>query len=1152
MKELFKLRGFLVFTTIVLLNASIDLGHKITIQNTLVKSFTGDTLVTLTALVNLLILLPYVACFSLSGFINDKFSRTLVSRYAAASEIIFTAFITIAYFNGWFYFAFAMTILLAIQSAIYSPAKYSLIKQIVGEKNLGPANGVIEAVTIIAILASSLVFSIVFENFAVVSDNPGEIMKSVWFIGLILFITSSTETFLAYRLPYFKPTNKEAKFKPVKYITFGYLRENLSLIFKDKNIWLAVLGLSIFWALSQLIIAVFPAHYKFMSTDDNVIIIQLILAISALGLVFGSVFAGHCSKNHIELGLVPLGAALLFASLFMFANAHSLLMLVVCSISFGFAGGIFIVPLNANIQLFSKDDHMGRTIAASNFIQNIFMVGFLVIAIFFSTIKMSTTNIFLLASFTALLVAVIAFYVLKNISVRIIVLPFFKLFYTIRSHGLENIPKSGSALLLGNHITWIDWLFIQMVVKRPIKFVMHVRFYEGLGVKWLLKFFGAIPIGGSSSRSAFETISEELKNGSLVCLFPEGHMTRNSRMYDFQKGFEVAINGTNAPIIPFHMKGFWGSFWSLANKDFKKRTKKQRFRRILAISFGEMMPSGSNALEVKEAVKKQSFYSWDLYLKEQKPPHLQFLDSVRRNLFKVNIVNFDGKEVRGFAFLTAVLMFIKKLDMKGENIGILLPPSVACSALNLAIFSQKKRAVNLNYTMGDAMLEKCVNKAKIKVIFSSRKFIEKLENRGLIINENVKSRIYYLEDLADIVSKFDKISTALTAIFMPKFLINALYFDSVKLNDDALILFSSGSEGEPKGIVLTHKNLVANTKQIADLLASPKNEVMFASLPVFHTFGLTVTMLYPLVEGIKSVCVADPTDAYTVGKMACKYKATIMFGTSTFYRLYIKQRKLAPAMFDTLRYAVAGGEKLNSDVKKEFRLKFGISLLEGYGTTETGPVISVNLPNEIDEGTFKERIFERPNSVGIALAGTIVKIVDKEFNELDLGESGLILVAGHQVMKGYYESDKEWRVKIDGFTYYNTGDIGYVDERGFIFITDRLSRFAKVGGEMISLAAVEESLRDSFSEDEMIAATNLDDDKKGEKIILLYVGKKKKEELYEIVNGSSLAPIARPSEVIKVRSIPVLGTGKVDLKGLKNLAKKKLEGGIDWKFWEKD
>lgn len=1152
MKELFKLRGFLVFTMIVLLNASIDLGHKITIQNTLVKSFTGDTLVALTALVNLLILLPYLACFSLSGFINDKFSRTFVSRYAAASEIVFTGLITLAYFNGWFYFAFAMTILLAIQSAIYSPAKYSLIKQIVGEKNLGPANGVIEAVTIVAILASSLIFSIVFEKYATISSSPGDIMKSVWFIGLILFITSSTETFLAYKLPYFKPTNEDAKFEPKKYITFGYLRENLSLIFKEKNIWLPVLGLGIFWALSQLIIAVFPAHYKFMSGDDNVIIIQLILAISALGLVSGSIFAGHCSKNHIELGLVPLGATFLFVSLFMFANAHSVGMLIVCSVIFGFSGGIFIVPLNSNIQLFSHNDHMGRTIAASNFIQNLFMVGFLVIAIFFSSISMSTKNIFLLASLNVLIVAVIAFYVLRNISVRILVLPFFKLFYTTRSHGLENIPKSGSALLLGNHITWIDWLFIQMVVARPIKFVMHVRFYEGFGVKWLLKFFGAIPIGGSSSRTAFETINEELKNGSLVCLFPEGHMTRNSRMYDFQKGFEVAINGTDTPIIPFYMKGFWGSFWSLANKDFKKKTKKQRFRRVLAISFGKIMPTNSSALEVKEAVKKESYYAWDLYLKEQKPPHLQFLDSVRRNLFRVNIVNFDGKEVRGFAFLTAVLIFIKKLDMKGANIGILLPPSVACSALNLAIISQKKRVVNLNYTMGDVMLEKCANKAKIKVIFSSRKFIEKLENKGLDINENVKSKIYYLEDLADKVSKFDKILTLISAIFMPKFLINALYFDSVKLDDDALILFSSGSEGEPKGIVLSHKNLVTNTKQIADLLASPKNETMFASLPVFHTFGLTVTMLYPLVEGIKSICVADPTDAYIVGKMAYKYKATIMFGTSTFYRLYIKQKKLLPAMFDSVRYAIAGGEKLNADVRKEFRTKFGINLLEGYGTTETGPVISVNLPNEVDDATLKERIFERQGSVGIALPGTIVKIVDEEFNELALGESGLILVAGHQVMKGYYESDKEWRVVIDGFTYYNTGDIGYLDERGFIFITDRLSRFAKVGGEMISLAAVEETLRDSFSEDEMIAATNLDDDKKGEKIILLYVGKKKKEEIVEIINSSTLAPIARPSEIIKVRSIPVLSTGKVDLRGLKNLAKKKLEGGFDWKFWEKD
>ncbi|NLY03871.1 MAG: acyl-[ACP]--phospholipid O-acyltransferase, partial [Campylobacter sp.] len=187
MRKLFNIKGFAVFAVIVLLNASIDLGHKITIQNTLVKSFTGDTLVMLTALINLLIIMPYVACFSMSGFINDKFSRTWVSRVAAGSEILFTFLITIAYLNGWFYFAFTMTIFLAIQSAIYSPAKYALIKQIAGKRNLGPANGLIEAVTIAAILFSSLAFSIIFEKFAVISDDPGQIMKSVWFIGVILF-----------------------------------------------------------------------------------------------------------------------------------------------------------------------------------------------------------------------------------------------------------------------------------------------------------------------------------------------------------------------------------------------------------------------------------------------------------------------------------------------------------------------------------------------------------------------------------------------------------------------------------------------------------------------------------------------------------------------------------------------------------------------------------------------------------------------------------------------------------------------------------------------------------------------------------------------------------------------------------------------------
>ncbi|NLY03675.1 MAG: MFS transporter, partial [Campylobacter sp.] len=949
-----------------------------------------------------------------------------------------------------------------------------------------------------------------------------------------------TETIFTFRLPYFKATTPKAKFSVKKYVKFGYLKENLGILFKDKNLWLCAFGLSMFWALSQLIIAVFPAHYKFMSGDDNVILIQLILAVSAIGLVSGSFFAGFCSKKRIELGLIPLGAFGIFISLLFFLNASVLPAMFILSMFFGFAGGVYIVPLNANIQLYADDENMGRTLAASNFIQNIFMIVFLLVAIFLSSLSVSTSIIFLTAALSSLIVGIIAFFVIRNLAIRLLLVPIFRAVYKVKSTGLENIPEQGSALLLGNHISWIDWMFVQIVVGRPIRFVMHVKFYKRFGIQKALKFFGVIPIGGSSSKSALEEINKVLKNGHLVCIFPEGHMTKNAKMDDFQKGFEVGIKGTDAFIIPFHIEGFWGSFWSQADKEYKKRTKKQRFRRVLTIAFGEKLPSNTTALEVRKAVIKASYSSWKLYLDEQKPAHLNFLDSVKKSPFKVGLVDFDSKEIKNYKLLTAVILFSQKLHLKGENIGLLLPRSFACSVSNLAVMSQGKRAVNLNYTMGESVLEKCIDIAGIEVIFSSKKFIEKLEKKGMKFSDEIRTKIFYLENLKDLISKKDTLKYLLNALLMPKFLIKKIYFRNVNLEDDAFILFSSGSEGEPKGVVLTHKNVLANIKQIAELLNSPKNEVMFASLPVFHSFGLTVTTIYPLAEGIKSICVADPTDAYMVGKMVFKFKATVMFGTSTFFRLYVRQKRLQPMMLASLRYCIAGGEKLSRDVKRDFRLKFGINLLEGYGTTETGPVISVNLPNIIDEDTFKERVFDREGSVGTPLGGTIVKIVDSEFRELGFNEQGLILIGAHQVMRGYYKLDLEWGVEFDGMNFYKTGDIGYIDEKNFVFITDRLSRFAKIGGEMVSLGAVEEEIRVSLNEDECVTAVNLEDVKKGEKIVLVYEGSRVENEIFNLISSSNLAPIARPSEVLKVGQIPLLGTGKVDLKAVRSLAKEQL------------
>ncbi len=491
--------------------------------------------------------------------------------------------------------------------------------------------------------------------------------------------------------------------------------------------------------------------------------------------------------------------------------------------------------------------------------------------------------------------------------------------------------------------------------------------------------------------------------------------------------------------------------------------------------------------------------------------------------------------------ITAVLLFVKALkSLEGKNVGVLLPSSSFGSIINMALLVLGKRPVNLNYTLSASAMASAMKKAQITTVISSDKFIKKLAAKGFDFSQTLENELLTLEDVAKEFGKMDKAIALLQAYLMPAFMIEKLYFADVKISDTATILFSSGSEGTPKGIELTHENLLANIKQLSALLNFEEEDVILNSLPIFHSFGLTVTTFLPLCEGVTMVSAPDPTDAPAIGKLAARYRATIMFGTSTFFRLYNRNRKLTPLMFESVRMIVAGAEKLKPEIKENFKQKFGIEIFEGYGATETSPVISVNMPNALDIDSMREIVANRVGTVGRAIPGTIVKIVDPTtLKELEVGEDGLIIVGGPQVMKGYL-GDKtktdEVIVEIDGVRYYKTGDKGHLDSDGFITIVDRYSRFAKVGGEMISLGSVEEELEKVLGESVDMMAVNLSDEKKGEKIVLLYNSELSKEEINEMIKQSDIIPIARPSDIQYVETLPKLASGKSDFKGAKSLA----------------
>lgn len=1143
--KLWKYAGFLPYLAIAFLNASVDLAHKITIQNVLLKSFDGDMLVILTAVINAMILLPFILLFSPSAFLNDKFSRTKIIRISSVAAIIISALICVCYMVGQFYLAFGLTLLLAAQSAIYSPAKYSIIKSIVGTEQLGMANGIIQALTIIAILFSSFAFSFFFESQYVNSTDPNAILQSVWPIGLALVAFSTLEAVFAFRIPFFsqQQAESEEKFSVPKYLNLSYLRQNIRTLRSDKNIWLSVIGLSLFWGVSQVIVAAFPAHYKAVFHGDNAIVIQAILAVSGVGLVVGSYLAGKMSKLHIELGIVPVGALGIFVSLFGLTMASGEIWLAICSFGFGLFGGLFIVPLNATIQFFAPEAQSGKIMAGNNFIQNIMMVAFLLLSILFVRINISTTGLFIFSSLVCLIGSFYAMLQLPHLFTRLLLLPILKTGYRFNVEGLKNLPQSGGVLLLGNHISWIDWLVLQAASPRAIKFVMHRPIYNKWYLNWFLRIFKVIPIGGGASRESIQTIRSYLEKGEVVALFPEGHLSYNGQINEFQKGFEYVINDLeNIAVVPFYLRGLWGSSFSRADSYYKALTKRRGKREVL-VAFGKPIHRFIDRVEMKQKVVELSFSSWEKFIGRQKPLMDHWLSSAKVDLFKTSIVDTQGTKLSNLTFMTAVFSFITQLRTPLKNqkhIGVLLPSSVAGAVVNMALLAMGKVPVNLNYTLSEQTMAKALEKAKIETVISSEKFLKKLTAKGFDFNGILQDKLLFAEELGKSIGKGLKIRSLAMAFLAPQWLIKAVYFASVKLNDTATILFSSGSEGDPKGIELSHKNLLINIKQVSELLNFRKDDVMLNSLPIFHSFGLTVTTLLPLCEGIKMVSVADPTDAEMVGKMCAKQGVTILFGTSTFFRLYTRNRKLHPLMFQRVRMVIAGAEKLKADVKEAFKMKFGLEIYEGYGATETAPVASVNMPNILDKDSLKEMTFNKAGSVGLPLPGTVIKIVDPDtLEELPTGENGLIVIGGGQVMKGYLDQPEKTADVIfeqDEVRYYKTGDKGNIDENGFITIVDRYSRFAKIGGEMISLGSVEGQIGKTLGEEATFVATAISDDKKGEAVVLLIKSELSLEEIEQRIKTAGIPAIMQPSRIFLVNEIPVLGTGKIDFKGAKTLA----------------
>ena len=1048
MGQLFKIAGFMPYILVIFLNAFVDLGHKIIIQNSVFKTYSGQEQIILTAIVNALILLPFILLFTPSGFLADKYPKNKVIKASAFIAVCLTCLITLSYYLGLFWVAFSMTFLLAIQSAIYSPSKFGFIRELVGNERLSTANGLVQAVTMIAILSGTFAFSIMFESRlnGVNYENKSELIRTIAPVGWLLILGSLIELALAFRLPQKQKVFKELHFDFAHYTRGGYLKNNLGIVYRHPVIWLSIIGLSFFWAISQVLLASFPAFAKETMDMLDTVIIQGMMACAGIGIMFGSITSGKFSKNHIETGLLPVGAIGVAITLMIMPNLNSPVTHSLNFLALGFLGGLFIVPLNALIQFHAKEHELGIVLAGNNFIQTSIMLGFLVLTVLFAWLGLSTVGLISLLTVVAFIGAGYTLYNLPQSFVRLLAGRLIASKYRLQVQGFDNVPESGGVLMLGNHISFIDWAILQMASPRPIRFVMARNYYERWYLKWFLDLFGAIPIARGASKEALETITQLLNEGQVVALFPEGAISRTGQLSEFKHGYEKAAAGAEGVILPFHLRGLWGSRFSRSSSKLKDAPKSGG-RRDLIVAFGKSLPMTTGADEMKQRVCDLSIESWDAYSHTLQTLPVAWLETARRMGSEMAITDAAGRKhssqsmspaMSNTQLMTDSICLSRQINLNSsneQNIGLFLPTSVAGVIANLAVLLRGKTVVNLNYKN----IEVSIEKTEIKSIYTSREFLQTLSDKGFDLSKSLMGiNIFYMEDLNDQLSSFTRFRTHLPAKILPARLLQFFYCINVDLESPAAILFSNRSK---KGVVLSHRNIMANLKQVAHVLNTEESDVMMATLPLSHAFGLTVTTFMPLIEGIPIICLLDPANAEKIAKAIARYNATVLITTSTFLDRFNRDENVHPLMLESLRVAVAGAEKLDPEVRKAFRQKFNQDIYEGYGITETSPVVCVNVPDKLDTSDWRVQHGGKAGTVGMPLPGTSFRIVDPDtMQELPTGEDGLILIGGPQVMLGYLNSPgktDEVITEMDDVRWFKTGDKGHLDQDGFLTIVDR-------------------------------------------------------------------------------------------------------------------
>ena len=1077
----------------------------------------GMNAATLAMIASALFIAPFFLFSGASGTLSDRFDKALIARWVKIAEIGIMALGAWGLWRGSVPVLLTTLFCLGTHSTVFGPIKYALLPQHLDEHELVAGNALIEAGTFLAILAGTIVGG----SIALLGNGP-LIVGGIGVVGAIGGWLSARQIPTA-------PPSFAGEAPRIR-----LLHDTIDVVTHVTNrpqLLLPILATSWFWLFAFIVVSGLPVFAKDV-LFANEQVVTMMLALFAVGVGAGSILAEKLLHGEVSGRFVPWSAAAMAifaidlhwasASVLATANladARTFLArsgswrIIVDLIGIAMAGGLFTVPLYAILQHESEPSHRSRVIAANNIINALFMTAATGAAALLSQ-RLTMGELFALVGFTTFPVAAYSAWVVRRSLFKGVMRVILRLLYRVEVEGIEHARAAmPHAVIAANHASFLDGLLLGAFLPGDPIFAVDTFIAKQWYAKPFLAVVNAFPVDPTNPLS-IRAMIRAVEAGSACIIFPEGRITTTGGLMKVYEGPAVIAERTKAALVMVRIEGAeFTPFSRLAGKVRQRWFPRVRIRILppRRLTTADGVTGRARRAALRRALRDEMVQTMFATAPIETTLFDALLEARQQHGGSHPIaddIEFKPLTYRGLITASYALGgVLARRTVAGERVGVLLPTSRAAVVTFFGLQAEGRVPAMLNFSTGPAAAQSACKAAEINLVVTARKFVEKAKLEPMVNALATQTTVLYLEDVRGEIGMFARFR----ALFRSLTARPNRRRSAARAHEPAVVLFTSGSEGTPKGVVLSHRNLLANRHQLGAVVDFNPRDIVFNALPVFHSCGLTGGLLLPLLAGVRVFLYPSPLHYRTVPELAYGVNATILFGTDTFLAGYA--RVADNYDFYSVRYVFAGAERVKPETRRVWSEKFGIRILEGYGATETAPALAVNTPMHFKAGT-----------VGRLLPGIEHRVETVE----GINDAGRLFVRGPNVMLGYLRAENPGVLDPPKDGWYDTGDIVQFDAEGFVTIKGRAKRFAKVAGEMVPLGAVEDLVARVWPS-AMHAVVTIPDAKRGEQLVLITdQADAARAPLASAAREAGLPEIFIPRTIVPVPKVPILGTGKID------------------------